>query len=159
MNKFFVSTAVFLVSGLAMAMPKVGDDAVFNVTFGGPAPALLEMELVGFDSGTNNFMEKTTVTYNGTSQVNTQSLTSQQLLNDLQVASILASCANYGGVSQNITVPAGTFATCALPQSGNGIQSGTVWIGAVSFGFVKSDLIYTSGAHTILELVSQRMAP
>jgi hypothetical protein len=158
MEKFFVLVSVLVMSSAAYAMPNVGDDAVYTVSAtesGQTVNGTMEFKLMSQDASTGNWGEQVTTVINGQSNVQTQSMTSQQLVTDAQAQTILANCAAVGGTPANITVPAGAFSTCAIPSSSND-GTGTVWVADVAFGVVQEDVTNpTSGEHVVLQLQSQ----
>jgi hypothetical protein len=141
----------------AFAMPTVGDQALFAVTDttnGQNYTGTVEIKLVSFDAAAKQWDEQELITVGGQTNTRQQTLTTDQLLTDASVQGILNNCTAYNGTLQTITVPAGTFGTCALPDNGNG-QTGTVWVSNVTFGIVQSDTTNSSnGEHTVLKLIS-----
>jgi hypothetical protein len=150
--KYLVLVTTFLCCAVASAMPKIGDYVNLNLTLNNAPVGTLEEELIQFDATKNQFLQQNTQTLSGTREVSTQWTNG---VTDAQIAAIVSGCAQYGGVAQNITEPAGTFATCALPVNDNG-TTGTMWIGAVPMGVVKLDI--TSGSnHIIGDVASFRL--
>jgi len=155
MKTIFVTFAALLVSASAFAMPTIGDHSVFNLSYtqqGNTMTGTLDQSITAFDSASGNYTVHSIVTLGKQNDVQDQQ--TNQLLDDATVADILANCANYQGQPQSVTVPAGTFNTCALPNNGNDGSKGTVWVGNVSFGTVKFDQVKTDGTHIVLELQS-----
>jgi len=150
--KYLVLVATFLCCAVASAMPKVGDYVNLSLTLNNAPVGTLEEELIQFDSGKNQYLQQNTQTLSGKRDV-TQTWTDG--VSDAQIAGIMSACANYGGVIQNITEPAGAFVTCALPVYSNG-SVGTMWVGAVPFGVVKLD-ITNGGNHVIGDLAGFRL--
>ena len=156
MNKALASVLVLFLSASAFAMPKVGDDALYDVTKtqgDSTVKGAYETQLVSFDSAANVFNEKITVTVNGQSQSQTQQVDPSGLLTDDQVNEAMSNCSAFGGKTDKVTVPAGTFDTCSLQTS----DGSTIWISNVSFGLVKEVATAADGSAVQFELRSQRM--
>jgi len=150
--KSIVLVAALFSSAVAFAMPKVGDYAMINVSLGGSAIGTLENEVVQFDAAKNQYLLRSTQDLMGQRKSNDTwgAGVSDQLIND-----ILTNCSAKGGTPQSITVPAGAFATCALPVNSGG-STGTMWVGMVPFGIVKAD-ITNSGNQIGEELASFKL--
>lgn len=157
MKSVFVSLASLLVTASAFAMPAVGDQALYNVNLTQGAQSMtgtLEQLITGMDGSL--FVVQQTTNMGKDSQVQTDKKAAQDLLSDATVNMVLQNCAANGGKSETITVPAGTFPTCAIPvQDSEG--TGTYWIGAVAFGIVKGDFKYSNGVHAVMDLQSFKM--
>jgi hypothetical protein len=159
MKSLFVSAAALLVSVSAFAMPKIGDQALFNLEYteqGAVTAGTIENSITAFDAATNKYTVHSIVTMNKQSQ--TQDEATDQLMDDASIKYILDNCAAQNGKMESVTVPAGTFDTCALPLSPEEGRSGTVWAAVgVSFGIVKFDETKADGTHTVLQLQSFRL--
>jgi len=156
MKTSLILSAIFAFSSSAFAMPSVGDDSVFaltNTMNGQTVTGTVEIKLISHNTSNETWDERESITVNGQSQTQDQSVATSQLLTDATAQQILASCASIGGKAQSITVPAGTFNTCSIPSSSNG-STGTVWISTVTFGVVQSDETASNGEHVVLKLVS-----
>ena len=114
----------FFAVSLAHAMPTIGDDVIFSsvrVNAGAVITGTFEMKLVSFNSGNSGdstsgkWTEKQTTTENGVAKVQNQQIPGSALLTDSAVALILTNCTTMGGTLQTVTVPAGSFPTCAIP--------------------------------------------
>lgn len=156
MKTAFMTLASLLVTASAFAMPAVGDQALYNfsVTQGGQTiSGTMEQVITGMDGA--KFVVQVTTNTGKDSQVDVQKMDAQDLLSDSTVTSILQNCAGYGGKPEIVNVPAGSFATCGLPASGE--NTGTIWVGDVAFGIVKADMTNSqSGAHTLADLQSSK---
>lgn len=161
----------------AFAIPNVGDDAVFNVAASDGAHSLTgtdEWNLVSFDQSSGNYDEKDTFTQTGAApQVKDNKVAAKDILDSAAVNDELANCVAGGGQLATVTVPAGTFDTCAVPISSSAAQAllsrirrhrplnasstGNVWVAAnIAFGMAKIDST-SQGVHIIYELASQQM--
>jgi hypothetical protein len=152
--------ATFTSSGVAQAMPTLGDDVVFSsVTVNASAvvTGTFEMTLTAFDSTAQTWTESQITTQNGVAKTENQQISSSALLTDSGVQTILTGCVGMGGTLQKLTVPLGTFSTCAIPSKSD-FSNGTLWVAAgVAFGIVQEDFTQTDGTHTVLQLVSQTL--
>ena len=154
MKTIFMSLVSVLFAATAFAMPTMGGNAVYNVTIsqgGQSMQGTLESTITAANSGSYTVESK--INLGGQSQVQNQQRSEQEMVSDALVGQILGNCAQYGGKLETVTVPAGTFNTCALPadpQDGTGFT----WVGQVAFGVVKVDTTDTQGQKTYAELQS-----
>jgi hypothetical protein len=148
----------FFAMNIAHAMPTLGDDAIFSsvrVNAGAVITGTFEMKLTAFDSASGKWTEKQTTTENGVAKVENDQILNSALLTNAGVASLLTNCTSMNGTLQTLTVPAGTFSTCAIPSNSD-FSNGTLWIAkGVAFGVVQEDFTQGDGTHTVLQLVSQ----
>lgn len=149
-------------NGFAFAMPKVGDDAVYDVSESQNGKNLfngtVELQLVSFDAPTLQFVERTIKTdANGAKSFRDDFVDGQYLLSTPQVLDAVRHCAHYDGRQETITVPAGTFACCAIPAVTDS-ENGTTWISNVAFTIVKMEMQMNDGHHSVKVLRSQHMA-
>lgn len=138
--------SALLMSASAFAMPKAGDSATYDivVTSGDKTGHGTETdELVQFDSAQNRFLQRTTQQFDGSAPNTSEGWTAlDELMDDATADHILAECAGMGGVSQTLQVPAGSFATCALPVNDEEQKTtGTVWVAKVPFGYVRLEVV------------------
>lgn len=157
MKNILLPAVTLLTSSVAFAMPSVGDQALYDATLskaGAVTAATAELELVSLDAANQQFQEKTTIVANGATQSNTKTVEASSLASDEIVTQVLATCSEIGGHLETITVPAGTFDTCALPSDAS--TPGTYWVSHVSFGVVKQDFTNSSGVHIVMVLRSFR---
>jgi hypothetical protein len=142
----------------AHAMPTLGDDVIFSsvrVNAGAVITGTFEMKLVSFDSTSEKWTERQTTTENGVAKVENEQILNSALLTDSGVASLLTNCTSMDGTLQTVTVPAGTYSTCAI-ASNSDFSNGTLWVAkGVVFGVVQEDFTQPDGTHTVLQLVSQ----
>lgn len=143
---------VTLATSAALAFPSVKDHTEYNVNYasaaGGAIDYVLKLEITGYDSAAQQYTVKSTQLLNGQEKAQDQKYAADQFPTNAQVNDLLAQCAQQGGTPEKITVPAGSFDTCALPQQNNG----KVWIAAVPFGFAKLISIDQEGNTTTAEL-------
>jgi hypothetical protein len=143
------SALVFSLS--AYASPKVGDYAAYATTLslnGQTIQADVQRELTQFNASTNQYLERQTTQISGQSpQVNESWTDASNYLDDATIDSVLANCAASGGALQAVSVPAGSFNTCALPFSSDD-SSGTAFVAKVPFGVVRLDSVRKSDGMT-----------
>lgn len=152
--KKIIVLATMLVSVSSFAMPKVGDYAEFTGTTtrdGKSLPGYLTTEITAFDAATKEYTVKTVYQFQDEGAPTVEESKQTDMPTDATIDSILANCANIQGVTETITVPAGTFTTCKAPSD----QEGYVWIGKVPFGVVKLDVVQ-DGTHILMDLKSFR---
>jgi hypothetical protein len=142
MIRIITALALALVSASAYATPKLGDYAAFDLTAtqnGQSAQGTLEQEIV--QANGDQFLERQTVTFSGQApEVSDAWKAVSDFLDDNTINAILANCASAGGTAQSITVPAGTYNTCAMNFDSED-SKGTVWITAVPFGVARVDTL------------------
>lgn len=154
MKTIFISLVSVLFTTAALAMPAVGDNAVYSlqISQGGQSMSgTLETTITGFANGSYSLESK--INMGGQQQVQNDQRQAQEMVTDALISQIMTNCAQYGGKLESVTVPAGTFNTCALPvnpQDG----TGTTWVANVPFGLVKVDSTDTQGQKTFGELNS-----
>ncbi len=143
--------ATTVLATLAQATPLVGDYSNFKLTINAEGQTLVgtyEMALVAKTA--NGFkMTRTTKFDNQPAQHEEQDVNTEDLANDEFITAVLESCAEQGGVSEVVTVAAGTFNTCALPT-----ETGKVWVTHAPFGIVKVQETTPEGYLVNLELQS-----
>lgn len=151
--KLMVSLAVLAFSVVASAYPALKDTATFNGLYegggGGSMNFTQKLEIVG-QNGTKFVVRSTLSLPNGQTQTQDQSLEGSDLLSPDTVNMILAQCSQAGGALESLTVPAGTFQTCAIPQE----RGGKVWVGDVVFGIVKQIQVDEEENRITIELAS-----
>lgn len=148
---FFLTTAV---ATLAMAYPSVKDMASFKGKYSSAAGGDIDynqtLEVINFDAASKVYTLKSTVNYNGQTNVQNQEISADELLTNEKVANILANCSEMGGAPDSLTTAAGTFNTCKVPQE----RGGQIWVGDLPFGFAKEIFIDEEGNRTEVEVVS-----
>ncbi len=159
MTKLFSAAVVLLTSSAAFAYPAIGDYAMMKGTASNGqqnANISLERSIMDFDATNDSFVVVETQEVDGQAQTTTSIDKRDDMITQEQVTQILTYCSMFGGVSESITVPAGTFPTCKLPtKDENDQQDGMVWVGDVSFGIVRA-IGTQQGAEYHLELESFR---
>jgi hypothetical protein len=154
MKTIFISLVSMLFAATAFAMPTVGDNALFDVIIsqgGRSVKGTLESTIKAVANG--NYSIESKINLGGQFKIQNDQRNKQELVSDAMVSGILGNCAHYGGKAESVTVPAGTFKTCALPSQDKG-SKGTTWIAQVAFGFVKVDTTSANGQRTYAELKS-----
>ncbi len=141
MTKLFSAALVLLFSSAAFAYPAIGDQAVMKGVLtqnGVNADITLDRSIVSFDAINNSYSVVQTVNIDGQAQTTTSVEKGDDLISQEQVGQILSFCAMFGGLSETLTVPAGTFATCKLQTKDENDQpDGFAWVGDVAFGIVR----------------------
>jgi putative hemolysin len=136
--KVVLSLAVLAFSAMASAYPALKDKAVYNGTFqgggGGGMSFTQTLEIVNALNNNTQFVVRQTLNLpNGQTQSQDNTFNASDLLDKAMVGQILAQCTQAGGALEALTVPAGSFQTCALPQE----RGGKVWVGDAAFGIIK----------------------
>ena len=151
-------TLMSLVSALmattALAMPKVGDVVNYNFTVsqqGQNTSGTLKQLITTFVNGMYNV--ETTYEVNGQTQVQNNQRKPENMIDDKTISAVLSNCSAYNGKLETVTVPAGSFNTCLIPNNENN-QKGEVWFGAVPFGVVKMVSTNENGRQTRMDLTS-----
>lgn len=148
--KLVTILATLVFATMAQASPAVGDYSKFVLTITNAQVSLVgsyEAAIIGLDG--EAFKMSTTTTFpNSPADYNEESVTADRLASDADIAAILSGCRQFGGKLEKVTVPAGTFNTCALPTE----DGGTIWIGQVPFGVVKQHQFSPEGDEAVLEL-------
>ncbi len=133
--------ALLFVSTTAFATPKVGDFAMFDTAIslnGQAVQGTVSVELMNFDAA-QGYLQRQTVEFPGrAAEVTEEWMTEDNFLSDETIDMALANCPAAGGTAQTITVPAGTYNTCAI-KFDNEQSSGIIWVGKVPFGIVRLD--------------------
>ena len=147
--KILLTFATLLFAATVQATPAVGDYSNFALTLTqGTASAKGTYEISINSLRSDGYVMATVVTISGQPAQRSESVVpTTDLMTDATIASVLSDCASYGGQSQQITVPAGTFATCALA-----IDGGTAWLGQAPFGVIKQVQKQSDGSDLVLEL-------
>jgi hypothetical protein len=163
MRTVLIALSAVLMGTSAFAMPKVGDEAMFDftVTKGTQtAKGTFELVLVSYDTNKHTFLQRITQTpAGGQPQVSEENVDASQLITDAQATDAVNNCAKYGGKSNSVTVAAGTFKTCDLPVTVSSTEKGTSSIAVVPFAEVKQDTKRNDGTHIVLELHSYKAGP
>jgi len=151
MIKFTTISCAVLFAVSSFAMPKVGDRVVYvtSTSTGGSAAVTsrVTQELVSFDSATNEFtMRQTIALATGTPQVTTTWIVAVGIPSTHVINQCPSSWALMGGVTERVAVGRTNVDTCKMiggdPVGG---EQGTIWIGMVPFGTVKSESVTTAG--------------
>ena len=116
-------------------MPTVGDSAFFQGTYDGMA-AQERMTLMEFNEQNNQYRKETIVAVGSYApQTKEEWVSASDLPTDAQMEQLIGNCAQNSGVSETLTVPAGTIQTCRISLQ----RGGTANLGPVPFGIVKMD--------------------
>jgi hypothetical protein len=132
--KTLFALSVSLFSSALLAMPAVGDLAVYKISANG-YEVTQRTELTSFNASTNSFTRKVTTTYAGQSSSQVDSVNASELNTEAQLQMAITYCEtpNIGGKLETVSVPAGTFQTCAI----NTDDGGRANLGVVPFSVVK----------------------
>lgn len=148
--KILLTLATLIFAATAQATPAVGDYGNYDLTLtqaSSVQTGSYELSLVS-QAGAN-FEMQSVITIGGQPQSSQETVAASDLLSDATITAVLGNCAQYGGQSAQITVPAGSFATCALP-----IDGGVAWIGQVPFGVIQQSQAQSNGSNLVLKLQS-----
>ena len=142
MYKSLVLVAGLTASLSAFAMPKVGDQSVLDVTISQGAQSIsgtITNEVTKFDAAAKVYTVHREVKIQGQPDDVEDAATSEdEMVTDDMVNDMLANCAARGGVTEQVTVPAGIFPSCALNlEAEEGIKAKKVWVAKVPFGVAK----------------------
>jgi putative hemolysin len=152
--KLFLFAVTALSTSMALAYPTLKDTSVFHGTYTSAAGGSIDfnqtIEVTNFDSASSVYTLKNTVVYNGQTNVQNSEVAADQLLTNAKVANILANCSQMGGTAEAVTLPAGAFNTCKVPQE----RGSQIWVADVPFGFVKEIYIDEEGNRSEVELQS-----
>lgn len=154
MKLILMSLVSALMATTALAMPKVGDVVNYNFTIsqqGQNTNGTVKQTITTFVNGMYNV--ETTYEANGQTQVQNNQRKPENMIDDATINAVLSNCAAYNGKLETVTVPAGTFNTCSIPNNENN-QKGDIWFGAVPFGVVKMISTNANGRQTYMELTS-----
>ena len=149
--KMLILLATTVLATLAQATPLVGDYSNFKATVsteGQTMAGTLEVALVA-KTATGFKMTATTKFDNQPSEHQEKDVNADDLINDEMISYLLANCAAQNGQLQSVTVPAGTFNSCAITN-----ENSTIWIAQVPFGFAKRTELSPEGYTYSLELQS-----
>ena len=152
--KFVTIAATLLAGAMAFAYPSVKDQStlvgVYTDASGARTDFTQTLLITAFDEPKLMYTVKVTaVTSKGQTETQEQQVSEDDLMNGDLVKYLLENCAAQGGKLDKVTVPAGTFDTCALPT-----QDGTTWVGDVIFGIVKVENKASDGSTMSLQLQS-----
>jgi hypothetical protein len=133
--KSFLTLVVLALSSVSFATPAVKDQVTFKGVFAGGGGGTIDfqqtLEITGFAN--EQWLVRSTLLVNGQNRVEDIQVGKADLMDDAQLKMIIENCAQMGGTSESLTVPAGSFLTCAVDQE----RGGKVWLGEVPFGIVK----------------------
>ncbi len=136
--KTFLSFALSaLLSSAAMAMPNVGDFAVYEVNANGML-ITQKLELTSYNASTGKFTQVETTSFQGQQQQQTTLVNGADLPSEALIEQIMALCETptINGVIETVSVPAGTFSSCAFNDAQSGMRLN---YGNVPFGIIKLD--------------------
>lgn len=152
--KAIIFVAVTTIASLAAAHPAVNDMAAFKGTYHSAAGGFIEfenkLELVGYDAQKQVYQLRVTTTFQGRNEIQNVEAGADQFISTAMAKDAVANCATYNGKSETLTVPAGTFNTCAIGTD----NGGTIWITDVPFGFAKDISIDAEGNKAESELTA-----
>jgi len=151
-------SALMLSSASAFAA-KVGDVSVASLTISNGQEVRkgqLTLKISKYDQGQQLFLFERAQSLEGTEDEATEEWkTADDVGTAEQFAQLLSNCAQEGGTSETVTVPAGSFAVCTLPLGDEyGQVVGKVSIGQVPFGVVRLEQTLEQGVQLQAELLS-----
>ncbi len=143
------------------ANPKVGNmvklDLEVTAADGKKATAVMTVELKQYDAAGKKWLQARTLELPGKPADTQQGwVPEENLLNDADIQAILTDCVKDGGKLEKVTVPAGTFDSCASSFDEEDAV-GTVWFAKSVWGIVKQDITEkASKVRTTMALKAQR---
>jgi hypothetical protein len=153
--KTFAFACSLLLSSIALAYPAVNDSVTFNATEVKDTEtnqAVLQIHLAAYDSAKDAYQQVSSTTTKGKTTSNEEWVAASELFNKETYTQVSGNCDQFGGKIESVTVAAGTFETCAIPNEDKN-ESGVYWIGDVPFGIVKAELTdKATSAKTTYEL-------
>lgn len=153
MNKFIAFGFSLLLSVSSIAMPTVGESALYEWTHALATKVSVgtaTRSIIKYNPSTG-FTTRLVTEMDGKTSSNDQE--SASLPTDAWILDLLANCAAYGGTLETLVVKAGSFETCSMPINSRG-NTGRAWFAHVPFGFVKSVVNGSKGNSDTLELQS-----
>lgn len=137
MKVLLTLTLSSIFSVAALAMPNVGDFAVYEINANGMI-INQKIELTAYNASTGKFTQLETTSFQGQQQQTTTLVNGSELATEADIGQVLTFCEtpNVNGVLETVTVPAGSFNTCAISDSQSGMRLN---YGNVPFGIVKLD--------------------
>ena len=136
--KAFLSTLVFLGMSSAYAYPTVGDKVEFKMTEVEDAQTKEvtgSVEVVGYNDISKKWTLQKTWMKNGKEKTHQQETT--MMFTPEKAQEILTNCESGGGKLEDVTVAAGTFASCLVVKE-HGDETKHIWWADVPFGVVKA---------------------
>lgn len=155
MKHLFSFAAISLFASAAFAWPTVGDTATYGAVVaqaGHSITGTVQLTITAINQSTDQLTAQIVQTVNGKSQSETRVVKYSDMANAAnQIPQLLANCAQYGGVPEQVTTSAGAFNTCKL-ASDDGDSKGFTWYANVVFGWVKQSHTNSQGQATDLVL-------
>ncbi len=150
--KTILMIATMITAATVWAMPNVGDSALYNVklTEGTTTNDYTFEQTITSQETNGNFNITQTVAFNGIVDSTITQISPDQMASTDMIDLYLANCALAEGKLETITVPAGTFNTCAVKDELNA----TTWIAHVPFGMVRMEGPTSDGTYRVIELQS-----
>lgn len=154
MKKAFLFTLVQLGVSVALAYPMVGDKVEFKATKV-EDQVTTEMtgslEVVGYDEATKKWSVKKTWVKDGVERSETKE--TMKMFTPEMAQQVLTNCVSKGGTLEDVTVVAGTYASCKM-QKVEDDDTKTIWWADVPFGVVKMMETEDDGDTKTAELTS-----
>ncbi|MBC7420260.1 MAG: hypothetical protein H7328_05980 [Bdellovibrio sp.] len=154
--KLFLATAALLLTAIAHATPKLGDYSEFQFTMSQAGQSMVGSYILAIVSDANDGTVglSTTIHFDGQADQYQETKTEKTaLLNDQTINDVLTNCAAYGGVIEQVAVPAGILNSCKMPtQDETGKIVGSMWTSTVPFGIAKQVQTSPEGVTYTLEL-------
>ncbi len=139
--KRYIISSVLALSSQSFAYPSVHDYASYlsltTAKDGTVTRNEQDIEIAEFDPGSNRYREAVSTTVENQAQKEEVWTNASDMIFPQDIQNVLANCATNGGHLIAVTVPAGTFNTCASSVD-HPDGKGTDWLGDVPFGVVKS---------------------
>lgn len=137
--KNFLVGAILFGASISMAYPAVGDKAewlgMIAYSNGTSVPVKITKEVLSYNDTTKKWTVKEDKIVGD--KVESETEEESWMFDSAKYAKIIAECTTRGGTLEDVTVAAGTFATCSLTKTDDD-ETKQKWIGDVPWGIVKA---------------------
>lgn len=138
---------LMMAGGYAVAYPEVGDEAKWAGTYKeGTNPEKnveLMAKVITHDMGDKEWDIQMDWTMDGQTKSEVEDIDEDKMWSPAMWAKVQSECVAKGGVLEDVTVPAGTFASCHMTKTW-GPKSMELWLADVPFGIVKANKANTA---------------
>ena len=156
---------VMMAGGYAVAYPEVGDEAKWAGTHKEGADPEKTVELmakvISWDAADKEWDVQMDWTMDGKTESKVEDIDADKMWSGAMWTKVQAECVAKGGTLEDVTVPAGTFASCHMTKT-CGTKTMEVWLADAPFGIVKANKMDTDPTHmkeVKLEMQSFTAAP
>lgn len=163
MGAWILGTALMMFGGMALAYPAVGDEAMHAGTMKkGTDPEKtfeLKVKVINWDADDKEWDVQMDWTMDGQTKTKVEDIDEDKMWTPAMWAMMQTKCVEKGGTLEDVTVAAGTFASCHMTKTW-GTKTVEMWWGDVPFGILKSMKMDTAkGSEMKAELQSFTAAP